>query len=68
MMSFRKILFFDEPTSRLEHRNMQIVAKNLIKAKRQDKLKLVISHGLEFLEAVCDTIIKVNPEMNNRAI
>ena len=47
---------------------MQIVVKNLIKAKRQDKLKLVISHGMEFLEAVCDTIIKVNPEMNHRAI
>ena len=68
MMSFRKILFLDEPTSGLDHRNMQIVAKNLIKAKRQDKLKLVISHGMEFLEAVCDTIIKVNPEMNHRAI
>lgn len=30
--------------------------KNLIKAKRQEKLILVISHGMEFLEAVCDTI------------
>ena len=35
---------------------MQIVAKNLIKAKRQDKLTLAISHDMEFLEAVCDTI------------
>lgn len=52
MMSFRKILFLDEPTSGLDHRNMQIVAKNLINAKRQDKLILVISHDMELLEAV----------------
>lgn len=52
----------------MHYRNMQIVAKNLIKEKRQDKLILAISHDMEFLEAVCDTIIKVNPEMNHRAI
>ncbi len=57
LLSDKKILFFDEPTSGLDYRNMRIVAKNIKKVKEEDKLILIISHDVEFLESVCDKVI-----------
>ena len=57
LLSDKKILFFDEPTSGLDYRNMKIVAKNIKKVKEEDKLVLIISHDVEFLESVCDEVI-----------
>ena len=57
LLSDKKILFFDEPTSGLDYRNMKIVAKNIKKVKGEDKLILIISHDVEFLELVCDRIL-----------
>lgn len=57
LLSDKKILFFDEPTSGLDYRNMKIVAKNIKKVKEGDKLILIISHDVEFLESVCDKVI-----------
>ena len=57
LLSDKKILFFDEPTSGLDYRNMKIVAKNIKKIKEEDKLILIISHDVEFLESVCDKVI-----------
>ena len=59
LLSNKKILFFDEPTSGLDYRNMKIVAKNIKKVKEEDKLILIISHDVEFLESVCDTVINL---------
>ena len=58
LLSDKKILFFDEPTSGLDYRNMKIVAKNIKKVKEEDKLILIISHDVEFLESVCDRVVK----------
>ena len=57
LLSDKKILFFDEPTSGLDYRNMKIVAKNIKKVKGKDKLILIISHDVEFLESVCDRVV-----------
>lgn len=57
LLSGKKILFFDEPTSGLDYRNMKIVAKNIKKVKKKDRLILIISHDVEFLESVCDKVI-----------
>ncbi|MDU2219858.1 ABC transporter ATP-binding protein [Finegoldia magna] len=57
LLSGKKILFFDEPTSGLDYRNMKIVAKNIKKVKKKDRLILIISHDIEFLESVCDKVI-----------
>ena len=57
LLSDKKILFFDEPTSGLDYRNMKIVAKNIKKVKEEDRLILIISHDVEFLESVCDKVI-----------
>ncbi|QEK02246.1 ATP-binding cassette domain-containing protein [Treponema phagedenis] len=59
LLSDKKILFFDEPTSGLDYRNMKIVAKNIKKVKEEDKLILIISHDVEFLESVCDRIVEL---------
>ena len=58
LLSDKEILFFDEPTSGLDYRNMMIVAKNIKKVKEENRLILIISHDTEFLESVCDTVIK----------
>ena len=57
LLSDKKILFFDEPTSGLDYRNMKIVAKNIKKVKEEDKLILIISHDIEFLDSVCDRVV-----------
>ncbi|WP_347161839.1 ABC transporter ATP-binding protein, partial [Peptostreptococcus anaerobius] len=57
LLSDKKILFFDEPTSGLDYKNTKIVAKNIKKVKEEDKLILIISHDIEFLESVCDKVI-----------
>ena len=36
---------------------MKIVAKNIKKVKEEDKLILIISHDVEFLDSVCDKVI-----------
>lgn len=59
LLSDKKILFFDEPTSGLDYRNMMIVAKNIKKVKEENRLILIISHDIEFLESVCDTVINL---------
>ena len=59
LLSGKKILFFDEPTSGLDYRNMKIVAKNIKKVKKKDRLILIISHDVEFLESVCDESINL---------
>lgn len=38
---------------------MKIVAKNIKKVKEEDKLILIISHDVEFLESVCDRIVEL---------
>lgn len=58
LLSGKKILFFDEPTSGLDYRNMKIVAKNIKKVKKKDRLILIVSHDIEFLESVCDSIVE----------
>ena len=59
LLSDKIILFFDEPTSGLDYRNMKIAAKNIKKVKEEDKLILIISHDVEFLESVCDRIVEL---------
>ena len=58
LLSDKNILFFDEPTSGLDYRNMKIVAENIRKVREKNKLILIISHDVEFLDMVCDNIIK----------
>ncbi|MDY3007248.1 ABC transporter ATP-binding protein [Anaerococcus porci] len=58
LLSDKKVLFFDELTSGLDYRNMKIVADNIKKVKEEDKLILIISHDIEFLELVCDKIVE----------
>lgn len=59
LLSDKEILFFDEPTSGLDYRNMMIVAKNIKKVKEENRLILIISHDIEFLESCCDTVINL---------
>lgn len=59
LLSEKNILFFDEPTSGLDYRNMKIVAENIKKIREKSKLILIISHDIEFLDMVCDHLIKI---------
>ena len=44
----RGILILDEPTSGLDGKNMRLIAEKLKKAKKRQKLFLVITHDTEF--------------------
>lgn len=58
LLSEPKLLVLDEPTSSLD-KTTQIQILNLLKKIRKDKdiSYLIISHNLEVIESLCDTII-----------
>ncbi|MDO5717032.1 MAG: ABC transporter ATP-binding protein [Tissierellia bacterium] len=56
LLSDRPILFFDEPTSGMDHLHMKKIAE-LIERIKEDRIIFVISHDTEFLQRICDRIL-----------
>ena len=52
LVSDREILVFDEPTSGLDYRHMLQVARLFEKLRNHGKTILVVTHDLEFIEAL----------------
>lgn len=50
--SERSVLLFDEPTSGLDYRHMLQVARLFEKLRNHGKTILVVTHDLEFIEAL----------------
>ena len=50
--SNRNLLVFDEPTSGLDYRHMLQVARLFEKLRNHGKTILVVTHDLEFIEAL----------------
>lgn len=59
ILSKRNILFFDEPTSGMDYKNMIIISTRLREIANQGKIIIVITHDKEFIKETCDRIINL---------
>lgn len=54
-----KFLFFDEPTSGMDFRNMQKISRLLKEISNKENIMFIISHDVEFLNDTVDYIINM---------
>ncbi|MCR5328242.1 MAG: ABC transporter ATP-binding protein [Saccharofermentans sp.] len=57
--SDKDILLLDEPTSGLDFASMIAVKETLKKLSSEDKTIIIVTHDTEFLQLVCDRIIRL---------
>lgn len=61
----KKIIILDEPTSGLDYKRMEITAK-IIKQYSLGRPVLIVSHDLELITKVCNTILLINQDGESR--
>lgn len=54
-----KFIFFDEPTSGMDYKNMLRISRLIKKCIDEDKIIFIISHDLEFLNQTADYIVNL---------
>ncbi|CAM3060256.1 ABC transporter ATP-binding protein [Streptobacillus ratti] len=52
-----KFIFFDEPTSGMDYKNMLKISKLIKKMKTENNIIFIVSHDIEFLNETTDQII-----------
>ncbi|MBQ1465023.1 MAG: ATP-binding cassette domain-containing protein, partial [Ruminococcus sp.] len=62
ILSGKKILVFDEPSSGLDYRRMESVSSMLKKIAADDRIIIVVSHDYELLNNICDRCFCVTGE------
>lgn len=62
ILSGKKILIFDEPSSGLDYRRMESVSSMLKKIATDDRIIIVVSHDYELLNNICDRCFCVTGE------
>ena len=61
-----KIMILDEPTSGLDYENMLAVRNILHMLEGYGKYVIVITHDTEFLDTVCDRVVKIENRSNGK--
>ncbi len=54
-----KIICFDEPTSGMDYKNMMAISKLIKSCIDKNKIILIVSHDIEFLNETVDYIINI---------
>lgn len=62
MMINPEIIGYDEPTSALDPELRQEVEKLILENKENGVTQIIVTHDLQFAEAISDTMIKINPK------
>lgn len=57
LLSDKKFIFFDEPTSGMDFKNMYNISRIIKQSITKDKIFFIVSHDLEFLNLCSDYII-----------
>ncbi|WP_324356289.1 ATP-binding cassette domain-containing protein [Ruminococcus sp.] len=65
ILSGKKILIFDEPSSGLDYRRMESVSEMIRKTASDDRIVIVVSHDYELLNNICDRCFCVTGEKDN---
>ena len=60
-----KFIYFDEPTSGMDYKNMLKISKLIKAMKRDDNIIFIISHDIEFLNMTAEEIINLE-RFNNK--
>lgn len=58
-LSERRVIILDEPTSGLDYKRMKDIAK-LIRRYSANRPVIIITHDLEFLATVCNTVLMID--------
>ena len=59
LMQEKEVIILDEPTSGLDYENMIQVASAIKAAASKDKIVLVVSHDVEFINCVANKVYKI---------
>lgn len=62
ILSQRRILIFDEPTSGIDGINMEIIASLLKDESRKGTAILVITHDKELIQRCCNFVINIDKQ------
>lgn len=54
-----KLIFFDEPTSGMDYKNMVKISRIVKEMKRKDNIVFIISHDQEFLNMTVDEVVNM---------
>ena len=54
-----KFIFFDEPTSGMDYRNMLRISNLIKQIKKDDNIIFIVSHDIEFLNETADQILRL---------
>lgn len=57
-------IFFDEPTSGMDYKNMMAISKTIKELKNDDRIIFIVSHDVEFLNETCDYVLDIEKENN----
>ena len=52
-----RFIFFDEPTSGMDHKNMMKISKLIKEMKADNNIIFIVSHDIEFLNETTDSIL-----------
>ena len=59
LLSKDKMIFFDEPTSGMDYKNMVAISNLIKQVCKENKIVVIVSHDVEFLNETCDYILKL---------
>lgn len=53
------LMYFDEPTSGMDYKNMLAISHSIQSLKNQKRIIFIVSHDVEFLNITCDYILNI---------
>lgn len=53
------LMFFDEPTSGMDYKNMLAISRCIQALKNRDRIIFIVSHDVEFLNLTCDYALNI---------
>ena len=53
------LMFFDEPTSGMDYKNMLAISRCIQALKNRGRIIFIVSHDVEFLNITCDYILNI---------
>ena len=53
------LMYFDEPTSGMDYKNMLAISHSIQSLKNQKRIIFIVSHDVEFINITCDYILNI---------
>ncbi|EFL44376.1 ABC transporter, ATP-binding protein [Fannyhessea vaginae PB189-T1-4] len=59
MVDGAALMYFDEPTSGMDYKNMLAISRCIQSLKNQKRIIFIVSHDVEFINITCDYILNI---------